>query len=100
MFNLVEYSDIFQYPLVSHAATSFLNRFLITVQGEEDKTMEDVMKIFASLHEMELAHVANQVTEKDYITSDHFEAYLVSTISTSFVCKRISLTSYFIGIKS
>ena len=28
---------------------------------------------------MELAHVANHVEEKDYISSDHFEAYLVSS---------------------
>ena len=59
------------------SATSFLNRFLITVQGEDDKTIDDVMSIFASLHEIELAHVANHVAEKNYISSDHFEAYLV-----------------------
>jgi hypothetical protein len=47
------------------------------VQGEEDKTMADVMKLFASLRDLELAHVANHVEEKDYISSDHFEAYLV-----------------------
>ncbi|KAL3772145.1 hypothetical protein ACHAWO_004162 [Cyclotella atomus] len=66
------------------SATSFLNRFLITVQGEEDKTMEDVKKIFASLHEMELAHVNNHVDEKDYISSDHFEAYLHSRSNDLF----------------
>lgn len=48
------------------------------MQGEDDKTMEDVMTLFASLHDLELAHVANHVTEKDYISIDHFEAYLVS----------------------
>ena len=67
------------YHIELLSATSFLNRFLITVQGEEDKTIQDVRKIFASLHEMELAHVANHVEEKDYISSDHFEAYLVSS---------------------
>lgn len=40
--------------------------------------MADVLKLFASLHEMELADVANHVAEKDYISSEQFEAYLVS----------------------
>lgn len=50
--------------------------------------MEDVREIFASLHEMELAHVANHVTEKDYISSDHFEAYLHSRSNDLFDPRR------------
>ena len=60
------------------AATSFLNRFLLTVQGEKNKTMHDVLRIFARLHGLELADTAYTVSEPDYISFDHFEAYLVS----------------------
>ena len=36
------------------------------------------MKLFAKLHGLELADVANPISEADYISLDHFEAYLVS----------------------
>eukprot|EP00584_Thalassiosira_punctigera_P014181 CAMPEP_0172562424 /NCGR_PEP_ID=MMETSP1067-20121228/96786_1 /TAXON_ID=265564 ORGANISM="Thalassiosira punctigera, Strain Tpunct2005C2" /NCGR_SAMPLE_ID=MMETSP1067 /ASSEMBLY_ACC=CAM_ASM_000444 /LENGTH=821 /DNA_ID=CAMNT_0013352637 /DNA_START=144 /DNA_END=2606 /DNA_ORIENTATION=- len=60
------------------SADSFLNRFLRTVQGEENRTMEDVMHIFAGLHELELADVANYITQPNYISLEQFEAYLLS----------------------
>lgn len=59
------------------SAESFLNRFLLTVQGEKNRTMEDVMEIFSKLHELELADVANIVTQPNYISLEQFEAYLV-----------------------
>lgn len=59
------------------SADSFLNKFLRTVQGEENRTMEDVMQIFAGLHELELADVANYITQPNYISLEQFEAYLV-----------------------
>ncbi len=59
------------------SAESFLKRFLQTVQGEEDRTIDDVMTIFAGLHEVELADVANHVTQPNYISLEQFEAYLV-----------------------
>jgi hypothetical protein len=70
------------------SATSFLNRFLLTVQGEQNKTLEDVLQIFRGLHGLELADVANHITEKDYISTEHFEAYLVSQISRCQLCLR------------
>jgi hypothetical protein len=63
------------------------------VQGEEDKTMADVMKLFASLRDLELAHVANHVEEKDYISSDHFEAYLVRFFILDFAGHGTSVNS-------
>lgn len=60
------------------SAESFLNRFLRTVQGEESRTMEDVMQIFSGLHELELADVANYITQPNYISIEQFEAYLLS----------------------
>ena len=60
------------------SADSFLNRFLRTVQGEEDRTKDDVMGIFSELHELELADVANHITQSNYISLEQFEAYLVS----------------------
>ena len=60
---------------------SFLNKFLLTVQGEDNRTMEDVARIFARLHELELADVSNKIEEKErakYISREQFEAYLVS----------------------
>jgi hypothetical protein len=59
------------------SAESFLNRFLQTVQGEEGRTIDDVMKIFSGLHELELADVANHITQPNYISLEQFEAYLV-----------------------
>ena len=60
------------------SAASFLDKFLLTVQGEENRTMGDVMDIFAGLHQLELADVANHITQANYISLEHFEAYLVS----------------------
>mmetsp|Transcript_18928 Transcript_18928/g.39219 ORF Transcript_18928/g.39219 Transcript_18928/m.39219 type:complete len:708 (+) Transcript_18928:3-2126(+) len=60
------------------SANSFLTRFLQTVQGEKTKTIEDVRNIFDKLQGLELADVADLVSEKDYISLDHFEAYLLS----------------------
>ncbi|KAL7443966.1 hypothetical protein ACHAXH_009876 [Discostella pseudostelligera] len=60
------------------SAESFLNRFLQTVQGEEGRTIDDVMKIFSGLHELELADVANHITQPNYISLEQFEAYLLS----------------------
>jgi hypothetical protein len=59
------------------SAESFLTRFLQTVQGEEDRTLKDVMEIFSRLHELELADVANHITQPNYISLEQFEAYLV-----------------------
>ena len=60
------------------SANSFLNNFLRTVQGEENRTLENVMEIFRGLHELELADVANHITQPHYISLEQFEAYLVS----------------------
>lgn len=60
------------------SAESFLTRFLQTVQGEVNRTLDDVMAIFSKLHELELADVANHVTQPNYISLEQFEAYLVS----------------------
>ena len=60
------------------SAASCLDKFLLTVQGEENRTMGDVMDIFAGLHQLELADVANHITQANYISLEHFEAYLVS----------------------
>ena len=62
------------------SAESFLNRFLRTVQGEEHRTMEDAMQIFSRLHELELADVANNITQPNYISLEQFEAYLVGLL--------------------
>lgn len=61
------------------SAESFLTRFLLSVQGEEDKTLVNVMEIFSRLHELELADVANHITQPNYLSLEQFEAYLVST---------------------
>ena len=61
------------------SAESFLNKFLQTVQGEEDRTIDDVMMIFSGLHELELADVANHITQPNYISLEQFEAYLVGS---------------------
>ena len=63
------------------SAESFLNRFLQTVQGEE-YSIQDVMEIFARLHELELADVANHMTQSNYISLEQFEAYLVSPFNS------------------
>ncbi|KAL7550066.1 hypothetical protein ACHAWF_013301, partial [Thalassiosira exigua] len=60
------------------SAESFLRKFLQTVQGEGDRTMGDVMEIFSGLHELELADVANHITQPNYISLEQFEAYLLS----------------------
>lgn len=62
------------------SANSFLNNFLQTVQGEKNRTINDVMEIFGKLHELELADVANHITQPNYISSEQFEAYLVSLL--------------------
>lgn len=75
------------------SATSFLNKFLLTVQGEDNRTMEYVMQIFAKLHQLELADVSNHITEQNYISLEQFEAYLLSRDNDIFnpmreqVCK-------------
>ncbi len=61
-------------------ANSFLTRFLQTVQGEKTKTIDDVRNMFEKLQMLELADVADLVSEKDYISLDHFEAYLVRCV--------------------
>ena len=60
------------------SAESFLDRFLKSVQGEDNRTIEEVMHIFAGLHELELADVANHITQRNYISLEQFEAYLLS----------------------
>jgi len=60
------------------SANSFRERFLETVQGEEDKTTSDVMEIFSGLRALELADVANHITQSNYINLEQFEAYLLS----------------------
>jgi len=70
------------------SADSFLNKFLRTVQGEENRTMEDVMQIFAGLHELELADVANYITQPNYISLEQFEAYLLSRSNDIFSPER------------
>lgn len=81
------------------SAESFLNRFLQTVQGEEDRTLDDVMKIFSGLHELELADVANHITQANYISLEQFEAYLVGSLSircyqcTACICLRSNIMS-------
>jgi len=80
------------------SATSFLNKFLLTVQGEDNKTMENVMQIFTKLHQLELADVSNHITEKNYISLEQFEAYLLSRDNDIFnprreqVCKSSEMT--------
>jgi hypothetical protein len=64
------------------SAESFLTRFLQTLQGEEDRTLDDVMVIFSKLHELELADVANHITQPNYISLEQFEAYLVGLLLT------------------
>lgn len=59
------------------SAESFLVKFLQTVQGERERTIEDVMQIFSRLHELELADVANHITQPNYISLEQYEAYLV-----------------------
>ncbi|KAL7432550.1 hypothetical protein ACHAXM_003822 [Skeletonema potamos] len=70
------------------SATSFLNKFLLTVQGEDNKTMDDVMQIFAKLHQLELADVSNHITERNYISLEQFEAYLLSRDNDIFNPRR------------
>ncbi|KAL7530302.1 hypothetical protein ACHAXR_008263 [Thalassiosira sp. AJA248-18] len=76
--------DMFGMFMTNHkirkkvSADSFLKRFLQTVQGEELRTIDDVMKIFAGLLELELADVANYSTQPNYISLEQFEAYLLS----------------------
>jgi phosphatidylinositol phospholipase C delta len=70
------------------SATSFLNRFLLTVQGEENMTMDNVMQIFAKLHQLELADVSNHITEQTYISLEQFEAYLLSRDNDIFNPRR------------
>jgi len=70
------------------SADSFLNKFLRTVQGEENRSINDVMQIFSGLHELELADVANHITQANYISLEHFEAYLLSRGNDIFDPKR------------
>ena len=60
------------------SAESFLKRFVQSMQGEESKQLGDVLQIFAGLHELELADVANHITQPNYISLEQFEAYLLS----------------------
>lgn len=70
------------------SATSFLNKFLLTEQGEDNKTMDDVIQIFTKLHQLELADVSNHITEHNYISLEQFEAYLLSRDNDIFNPKR------------
>lgn len=58
------------------SANSFLEKFLVTVQGEDNKTIDDVMEVFSGLRALELADVANHITQSRYINLEQFEAYL------------------------
>jgi uncharacterized protein (UPF0297 family) len=70
------------------SAASFLSRFLLTVQGEENKTLDDAMEIFSKLHQLELADVSNHITEENYISLEQFEAYLLSRDNDIFNPRR------------
>ena len=67
---------------------SFLQKFMLTKQGESHTTIEDVEALFVRLNKMEVAKTVSSLRLKDkdsnYIDKDLFEAYLFSSENDVF----------------
>jgi phosphatidylinositol phospholipase C, delta len=71
-------------PRMTVSAQSFLKMFLHGKQGEGHRTLTDVERIFASLHEMEMPYRAPLEIDFSRIDKNHFEAYLLSRHNDAF----------------
>lgn len=64
---------------------TFLERFLHKKQGEKAASLEQVGRIFAALHQMEIAYVADSLPDDlTRIDKNRFEAYLLSSDNDAF----------------
>lgn len=64
---------------------TFLERFLWKKQGEKSATLEHVGRVFAALHQMEIAYVADSLPDDlTRIDKNRFEAYLLSSDNDAF----------------
>lgn len=72
-------------PRMTVSDKTFMERFLHRKQGEKSTTPEQVGRIFAALHQMEIAYVADNLQDDlTRIDKNRFEAYLLSPDNDAF----------------
>ena len=76
-------------PRTRVSADSFLRKFMLVKQGEQDTTISDVHALFARLNQLEVAYVESNLHLEGQeagllIDKDRFEAYLFSTENDIF----------------
>ena len=72
-------------PRMTVSDKTFLERFLHRKQGEKHATPQQVSRIFAALHQMEIAYVADTLQDDlTRIDKNRFEAYLLSSDNDAF----------------
>lgn len=72
-------------PRMTVSAKTFLESFLHKKQKETNATLDDVLKLFKQLHQLEIANVADS-QPRDYtrIDKNRFEAYLLGRSNDVF----------------
>jgi uncharacterized protein (DUF2267 family) len=73
-------------PRLTVSDKTFLERFLHRKQAEKNATVEQVRRLFAVLHEMEVVYVNvdNLNGDLSRINKNHFETYLLSSDNDAF----------------
>jgi len=72
-------------PRMTVSDRTFLERFQHRKQGERNSTLEQVGRLFAALHQMEIAYVADSLpNDLTRIDKNRFEAYLLSPQNDAF----------------
>jgi len=73
------------------SADSFMKKFMLQKQGEQDMTIGEIHSLFAKLNQLEVAHVDGEsnihlegAQAEKFIDKDRFEAYLFSTENDIF----------------